>query len=132
MIQDVSVKDIMTVTVITGSKTDSIKETAIKMKNYHIGVVVIIDNARRVEGLISEKDIINRVVCTGLDPEKTQVKDIMTKKIITGKPDMSDIQVASIFTKHGIKKLPIIEKNKLVGIITKTDLLKLLSIKWTL
>jgi CBS domain-containing protein len=132
MAKEISIKDIMVTSVITASAKDSVCDAALKMKAHKIGVVVIVDNKQRIEGVISERDIINKVVCLGLDSRSVLVEQIMTKKVITGTPQMTDVQTAQLFTKHGIKKLPLIEKGKLVGIITQTDLLKVLSFKWAL
>jgi len=132
MAKSVSLKDIMQKDVVTCLKTDNICDVANKMKHKNIGVVVVTNKKNNVQGIISERDILNKVVAKGLDYKTLLVQDIMTKKVITGKPKMSDIDAAAIFTKHNIKKLPIVDKKKLVGIVTSTDLLRLLSFKWAL
>ena len=56
----------------------------------------------------------------------------MTKKVISGTPEMEIEEVATMFSKNNIKKLPITKEGKLVGIITQTDLLKIMSLNWAL
>lgn len=132
MAKQILVKDVMHRDVVTCSKTDTVQGVARIMKEHSIGVVVVTNKKNKIEGIISERDILCKVVCEGIDSRKALIQDIMTKKVVTGKPSMNDIQVASIFSQHKIKKLPIVEKNRLVGIVTQTDLLKLLSFKWAL
>ena len=128
----ISLDKIMFVNVITGSKDESICDIAKKMKKHKVGVIIITNKKGSIEGIVSSRDILNKVVCKGLDSRKVNVKEIMTKKVVTGNPKMTDAEAASIFSKHGIKKLPVVKNKKLVGIITQTDMLKLSSIKWAL
>lgn len=131
MVESVKIKQIMTRKVISCKSGVSIKDAAVLMKKNSIGVLVVIDDKKLV-GVISERDIINKVVTNGLDSSITKVKDVMTKKVITGNPEMTDLDVAETFAKKKIKKLPIVNNGKVVGIITQTDIMKLMSFKWAL
>lgn len=132
MADSVLLRDFMTTNVVTGLKTESIVDIALRMKEKRIGVIVIVDKKNKIQGLVSERDILNKVVAAHLDAKSTTAEQVMTKQVILGKPSMTDVEAASIFSQKGIKKLPIIDKGKLVGIITQTDLLKLYSFKWAL
>jgi CBS domain-containing protein len=116
--------------IVTGKPNETIQQVAKRMKEKKVGMIIILDKGK-LTGVISERDIINRVVSVDL-PNVTKVKRIMTKRVITGNPDMSIEKIASLFQKNGIKKLPIVKKQKVVGVITQTDLLKILSLKWAL
>ncbi len=132
MAKKILLREVMQTRVVTCSKDDSVCETANRMKHHKIGVVLVVDKSKRIQGIITERDILNKVSCFGKDSREVFVKDVMTKKVIVGKPNMSDIQAAGIFSRHAIKKLPIVEKGRLAGIVTQTDLLKLLTFKWAL
>jgi len=125
-------KDIMQTRVVTCSQNDTVCGAANKMKHHKIGVVLVTDKRKKVKGVVTERDILNKVSCFGKDSRNVLVSEIMTKKVIIGKPKMSDIDAARIFSENRIKKLPIVERGKLVGIVTQTDLLKLLTFKWAL
>ena len=131
MVERINIKKVMTKKVISCSPEKTIVEAATVMNKNSIGVLVVLDKKKLV-GVISERDIINKVVSKRLDITKTLVKDVMTKKVITGTPEMTDLDVARIFSTKKIKKLPILKDGKVVGIITQTDMLKLMSFKWAL
>ena len=128
----VKIEEFMAKDVVSCSADATIKDIANRMKGNSVGVIVITDQDKKIMGIVSERDIINKVVSAGLDPDKTLAEDVMTKDVITGNPDMTDVEVASVFSEKGIKKLPIIENGKVIGIVTQTDLLKILSMKWAL
>jgi CBS domain-containing protein len=132
MTKDILIRDVMVTNVITCSKQETIRDVANKMKKHRIGVVVVVEKKGNIEGIISERDILNKVVCLALDAKTITVNEVMTKKVIVGTPTMTDAQIAALFTQYNIKKLPIAKNKKLVGIVTQTDLLKLFSIKWAL
>ncbi|MCB9359250.1 CBS domain-containing protein [Candidatus Woesearchaeota archaeon] len=131
MADRITMKTIMSKKVVSVSPEDYIMEIAAKMRRRKIGTVIVLDKEKLV-GMLTERDIIGRVVAKGLHPTRIKAKDIMEKKVITGTPDMTDIEAASLFAKRKIKKLPILEKGKVVGIVTQTDIMKLLSFKWAL
>lgn len=132
MADRITIDKIMIKEVITGTKEESVQSLAFRMKQHNIGVLVITNKRGKIDGLLTERDILCRVVCEGKNPAQTKAQEVMTKKVITGKPSMSDVEVAALFTKQRVKKLPIVKGSKLVGIVTQTDLLKLLSFKWAL
>ena len=131
MSDKILVKDFMRKEVISCSPEDDIVKAANIMKDNKIGVLVVIKEKSLV-GIISERDIINKVVSKNLDYKNTKVKNIMTRKVVVGTPDLTDVEAAIIFAKEKIKKLPILKNKKVVGIITQTDLLKVISFKWAL
>ncbi|RJQ17018.1 CBS domain-containing protein [Candidatus Woesearchaeota archaeon] len=132
MAKKVSVREFMSAPVITGKKEESIQSVANKMKDHHVGIIVVVNAKGSIDGVISERDILNKVVALGRDVKTTSVREIMQTKVITGTPSMTDVEAAAMFMKHKVKKLPIVERNKLVGIITQTDILKLYALKWAL
>lgn len=132
MADKVLIHKIMTKKIISCSPDDTIDKVASKMEKNHIGVLVVLDATKRLVGIITERDIIKKVVSKRLSVVDTRVGSIMTRKVITGSVGMTDIEVATIFSKKHIKKLPILDKDKVVGMITQTDLMKVLSLKWAL
>jgi CBS domain-containing protein len=130
MAKALKVSDYMARKVITITKDKTIKDAALILKRHNISTIIVIEKQKPI-GIITERDIINKVVSVG-KPLTTKVQIVMSKKFITASDAITDIEAATIMTKNRIKKLPILHKGKLVGVITETDLLKILSKKWAL
>jgi CBS domain-containing protein len=116
------VKEIMTTNVKTIRPEDSVKSLAQRMVKDGIGDMVVVSGSGVVVGIATERDIIRDIVISCGNLEETKVQDIMTKELVTIGPDISLEEAADIMVKHKIKKLPIIDNGRLVGIVTATDL----------
>ena len=115
------VKDVMITDVKTIEEESTIQEAAKRMSEFSIGsLIVVVDS--RVVGIITERDILKKVVAEGRDCRNTPIKDVMTKEVIMVKPDIDIHDAADIMMEKKIKKLHVIEDNSLVGIITVTDI----------
>ena len=117
------VKEIMTTNVKTIRPEDSIKTLAETMINNKIGSLVVVEGSGEVVGIATERDIVEDVILSGKNPEETKVKDVMTKNIVTVSPDTTLEEAAEVMVKYKIKKLPVIDRGRLVGIVTATDLI---------
>jgi CBS domain-containing protein len=117
------VKEIMTTNVKTIRPEDSIKQLAEEMVKNKIGSLVVVSGSGEVVGIATERDIIEDVILLGKEPEDVKVQDIMTKELITVNPGNSLEEAADVMVNHKIKKLPVIEGGRLVGIVTATDLI---------
>ncbi len=119
------VKDIMTKNVISIDSSRTVKEAAAMMEDANVGCIVITDGYTSV-GILTERDFVNRVV--GKDkPSTTEVSDVMSQPIIVVGPDETVWDVAEVMRSKGIHKVPVQDGNKLVGIFTATDLVRICS-----
>jgi len=108
------------VVVKVGSST--LVDNAVKVMNKnHIGCLIIEDNGE-TRGIVTQRDLLKKVLEKAKDPRKLFVSDIMTKKLVVGNPDMEIHEAARLMFKKKIKKLPIVENGKLVGLITLTNI----------
>ena len=115
------VGDLMVKNVIT-LKTDTSAHEAVKLLNKNkIGCLVVVRDGD-IEGILTERDLLERVVEKSRNPKETKISEIMTKDVIVGKPDMELCEATRIMIKNKVKKLPIVEKSHLVGIVTVTDI----------
>jgi len=116
-------EDIMSHPVITIPPTKNIQEAAEIMATHAIGCVIV-SKDEKVSGILTERDILKKVVAKDLDANKTTASDIMTKDVITvdGRADL--FQVNDILDEHGIRRLPVIKEGKVVGIITAKNIIK--------
>ena len=118
-----SVKDIMTKSVITFDEDSFLDKIALKMRKKNAGSAIIVKDGNPI-GIITERDLSQKVVAENVNPSKAVAKMVMTTPIISVKPE-ADIHYASkIMEEKNIKKMPVISKGKLKGIITQTDLSK--------
>ena len=117
------VKDIMSTNVKTIRPEDSVKSLAEKLVDNKIGSMVVVSGSGVVVGIATERDIIEDVVLTSSDCDGTKVQDIMTSELVTVGPNDSLEDAADIMVKNKIKKLPVIENGRLLGIVTATDLI---------
>ena len=118
--------------VVTVVPTDSVVNAARLMAKKSVGSVVIVKNKKPV-GILTDRDIVMRVVAKELDFNKTKVEDVMTKSIITGKEGQRAAELAKVMHDHGIRRVPTVnKKGELTGIITLDDLLYMMGIRFGL
>jgi CBS domain-containing protein len=118
------VRDVMTPQVVTIEPTQSVKNAARRMTMFGISSLLVLSK-EGLKGIITEKDIISRVVCMGLEPAKVRVKEIMSEPVIVVGPDEPLEKAVELMLTQRIKKLPVLENNegsyRLVGILSLLD-----------
>ncbi len=108
----------------TSPPSSTIKELADQMNKHGRGAIVIVDSKNHPLGILTERDIVRRVISAEKDPNKTTASDVMSKPVITGDPEMSIYIAALTMTKYKIRRLPIVRDTVLYGIVTASDLAK--------
>lgn len=107
--------------VITLEKDVSVQDAARMMNENGIGCLVAVDNGEII-GILTERDLLTRVLETCRNPKETKVSEIMTKNVIVGDPDMQLVEATRLMFENKVKKLPIVERDRLIGLITLTDI----------
>ena len=121
------IEKIMVRNVIT-LQTNASAYDAVKLMNKNrIGCLVVVYNGEIV-GILTERDMLERVLEECKDPKETRVSEIMTRKVIVGKPDMQLIEATRLMFEEKVKKLPIVEGKQLIGLITLTDIARATSV----
>jgi CBS domain-containing protein len=115
-IGEIMIKDVVT---LDGKVT--VQEVAIIMNEREIGCVIVVQDENPI-GIITERDMLKRVLLESKDPETTNAFQIMSAPLLFGDPQMSVQDAVKLMNEKKIKKLPIIEEGRLVGMITLTDL----------
>lgn len=113
------IRDIMTDQVECCTLLDNVFEVAVKMKELNVGAIPIVDKDKLV-GMITDRDIVVRGVAEK-HPGSTKVEDIMSDKLITISADASTNEAANLMAEHQIRRLPVVEGDKLVGIVSLGD-----------
>ncbi len=118
------VHDCMTTKPISVSSDATLEECAKAMDKNHVGALVVKDN-HESKGLITEQDIVRKVISRGINPVGKKVKDFMEKKLLTINSN-DDIYDALIKMRDSnIRHLPVFDNNKMVGLLTLKDILKI-------
>jgi len=98
-------------------------ENAVKLMNDHgIGSLVVMENGKPA-GIVTERDMLTRVLLVSKNPKKTKVSQIMSKPLIVGTNKMKLEEAVRLMIEHKIKKLPVTKDGNLVGLMTLTDVL---------
>jgi len=116
-----SVEDVMVEEVVTVEAEATVQEAVDLMNKHEIGCLIVVLRGKPV-GIITERDMLKRVLAKSKDPEKIKVSEIMSAPLIVGKPEMEVEDAVKLMFKTKIKKLPVIQKGRLVGLVTLTDL----------
>jgi CBS domain-containing protein len=123
-----TVRDVMTKKVVKVRADQTVREAAESMNKHHVGCLVVLEKGK-VEGIVTERDMLGRVVATSANPEKIKVREVMSKPVFTVKPDTPLEEAVELMFAHGIKKLPVVEGSdeglRMVGIVTLTDIARL-------
>jgi len=117
------VRDVMTTDVKTVRPFSTVKDVVQKMNKFGIGSIVVVEEDRPI-GIITERDILRRILEPFLDPSVIKAKDIMSTKLVTVSGDVSIEEAARLMANRKIKKLPVVENEKLVGIVTSMDVMR--------
>ena len=115
------VEDIMVNKVITIPSDATVKEAARIMNKHEIGCLIAVRKGNAL-GIITERDLLKKIVEQIKNPQKTKVHEIMSKRLIVGTPQMEVADAVRLMLQKKIKKLPIIQDGKMVGLVTLTDI----------
>ncbi|MBU5677032.1 CBS domain-containing protein [Alkaliphilus sp. MSJ-5] len=116
-----NVRDVMTNKIYAALPNASITEVAKKMKELNVGSIPVCDNQDQPIGIITDRDIVLRGVVEGLD-NTSSVSDIMSKGIVSVTPDTHVHEAARIMGENQVRRLPVIENGKIVGMVSIGDL----------
>lgn len=114
------VEDAMIEDVVTIDADATVKKAVDLMNKHEIGCLIVIRVGKAV-GIVTERDMLNRVLAQNRNPDSTRVSEIMTSPLVVAEPDMDLEEAARQMFKMKVKKLPVVSKGELVGLITLTD-----------
>ena len=120
----VKVGDAMTEAPVVVKPSETLQKCAKLMLKRKIGNVLVIKKEKLL-GILTEKDLVRDVVSKGLDPKKTLIEDVMTKRMKTIEPDRDIIEAMQHMKANKVRRLPVLHKDKVVGIITQKDIIRL-------
>lgn len=116
-----AVKDFMGKDVVTVDAGTSVTEGSRIMKEKGTGYLIVLESAR-LAGIVTERDLVEKVIADEREPSKTKVSEIMSTPLITVDPDVTLTEAVKTMAKHGIRKLPVIRDDTVYGILTARDI----------
>jgi signal-transduction protein with cAMP-binding, CBS, and nucleotidyltransferase domain len=120
------VKDVMTSPVVTVEETASANKVAELMLDNKVGSVIVLDKTGNAIGIITERDLVVRVLAKNVTPPGTKAKEFMTTPLVAVEPDKTVTDAARMMTKKDIRRLVVLYKGKLVGIVSSKDILEVM------
>ena len=115
-----NIGEVMTPNPIALAQSATIMAAACAMRDTDIGDVVVLDNGRLC-GILTDRDIVVRALAAGCDPNRTSVGEICSRALVTLAPDDSTGQAVRVMREHAIRRLPIEDGGRVVGIVTLGD-----------
>ncbi len=114
--------DVMTDEVLYLLPDATAAEAAREMKELDVGIIPICDDNKRLLGVVTDRDIVLRVVAEGKNPDQAKLQDIATMDPIAGQRDWSLADAIDLMSTNQIRRLPIVEDGKLIGMVSLGDI----------
>ncbi len=115
-----TIREMMSKDVASVTPDQSIKEAAALMSQYNIGSLPVVQNGQ-ILGIITDRDITTRSTAEGKDTN-VPVSQIMTSQVVSATPEMDIDQAAQLMSQNQIRRLPVVENNRIVGMVALGDL----------
>jgi CBS domain-containing protein len=117
-------RDIMKEYTFMMKEETTASQAAKIMSNDHVGFAIIERDGKPI-GMVTEWDFVNKIVSKDLNPKEVLLKDIMNTPLMSVDPKTPTDQVTVLMSKKGVRRLPVIENGKLIGVITSRDVLRI-------
>ncbi len=116
------VREIMTTPAIKIRPEESVAVAARTLTHYNIGALPVCGSNDAVCGVITDRDIVTRCLAANRQPQTTTVQEIMTPRVLSVQPDMEASAAAHLMGHQQIRRLPVVEKGRLCGMVSLGDL----------
>ena len=117
-----TIDEMMTTDPRTVRGQATIEDAARIMRDADIGDVIVLDESGRVAGIVTDRDLVVRALADGVDPAEVRVDSILDQEVVSIAPDESVETALDLMRDHKIRRLPVIDDERLVGIVTLGDL----------
>ena len=118
------VQDVMTRNPKVVRASSTVKDAACIMRDSKIGDVIVVDNANKVRGIVTDRDLVVKSIASGSDPSKTSIESVCSKDVTSLKPTQTTDDAVKMMRDKAIRRLPVIDGDYLVGIVSLGDLAK--------
>ncbi|MDQ3722099.1 MAG: CBS domain-containing protein [Actinomycetota bacterium] len=115
------IRDVMTESVVSAAPTATVRQVAELMRERNVGSVVLVDEDGTISGFVTDRDLALGALTDGRDPGDP-VAAHASSPVVTAAPGMGVEDAAELMVRHGIRRLPILDRDRLTGIVTLDDL----------
>ncbi|MBW3609404.1 MAG: CBS domain-containing protein [Actinobacteria bacterium] len=115
------IREVMTESVVSAAPTATVRQVAELMRERNVGSVVLVDEAGTITGFVTDRDLALGALTDGRDPGDP-VEAHASSPVVTAEPRMSVEEAAELMVRHGIRRLPVLDGERLTGIVTLDDL----------
>ena len=115
-------REIMASPVVRIHPEESVAVAARTLNRYNIGALPVCGSDGRLCGLVTDRDIVTRCLAAGRAPGSTRVGEIMTRQVVSARPDMEASLAASLMGREQVRRLPVVENERLCGMVSLGDL----------
>ena len=115
------VRHAMTTDVKTAKRDMNAADAAGLMRNYDVGVIPVLDDDGSLAGLVTDRDLVIRVIADREDANAVRLGDIATRSVVTATPDMNISDARDLMAEHRVRRLPVMQGDRLVGIVSLGD-----------
>lgn len=119
--------EIMTKDVSVISEDESVRDAAQRLANDDIGALPICDSNKQIKGMLTDRDIVVQVVARGKDANTTRAKEMEQGEIVTLRPDDSIEHACDLMAQHQVRRLPVVENGRVLGMVSQADVAKSVS-----
>jgi signal-transduction protein with cAMP-binding, CBS, and nucleotidyltransferase domain len=125
MTANMLVREAMSSPVVSVDENEDIVQVANKMREQKVGAVIVVNNSGNPVGIVTERDIVTRVVADGVDPNSLIAAKVMSSPLKMVEPNLKLMDAMKMMDKENIRRLGVIYKEELVGVITDRNILRL-------
>lgn len=115
-------REIMTNKVIRINPEESVAVAARMLSRYNVGMLPVCGSDGRLHGVVTDRDLVTRCVAAGRLPASTPVREVMTTAVVSARPDMDTVAAARLMGRQQIRRLPVLENERLCGMVSLADL----------
>ena len=119
------IQEVMTNRVVKIHPEESVSVAARTLQHYNIGVLPVCGYDGSLCGVVTDRDLVTRCLAAGGDPNRVKVREVMTGTVISVPPDMDVGAAAGVMGRQQVRRLPVVEKGRLCGMVSLSDLAKL-------
>lgn len=115
-------REIMTNKVIRINPEESVAVAARMLSRYNVGMLPVCGSDGRLHGVVTDRDLVTRCIAAGRLPASTPVREVMTTAVVSARPDMDTVAAARLMGRQQIRRLPVLENERLCGMVSLADL----------
>lgn len=119
--------DIMTKNVTVIQEDETLRQAAERLASDDIGVLPICDSKKQIRGVLTDRDIVVHVIARGKDPANTRASELEQGEIVTIRPDDSIEHACDLMAQYKVRRLPVVEDGRVVGMVSQADVAKSVS-----